>query len=177
MDLYLHTDVSKYRYIQSVNLLFTTVSPSIYSLSVDGSATVKQAGWLHNETIQKKSQIPTIYLVLKQKVVSSIVPICSFCLFPFHSSITFPNWKFWFISSLLATHLSIITGVLWAEREEERDEERGAQKKEESEGGKKREKREGTNQQDAKVRQRESFLMSSEIHREISRRESVGNMW
>lgn len=140
MDLYLHTDVSKYRYIQSVNLLFTTVSPSIYSLSVDGSATVKQAGWLHNETIQKKSQIPTIYLVLKQKVVSSIVPICSFCLFPFHSSITFPNWKFWFISSLLATHLSIITGVLWAEREEERDEERGAQKKEESEGGKKEKK-------------------------------------
>lgn len=141
MDLYLHTDVSKYRYIQSVNLLFTTVSPSIYSLSVDGSATVKQAGWLHNETIQKKSQIPTIYLVLKQKVVSSIVPICSFCLFPFHSSITFPNWKFWFISSLLATHLS--TGVLWAKREEERDEERGAQKKEESEGGGKKRKKGG----------------------------------
>lgn len=42
--------------------------------------------------------------------------------------------------------------------------------------GGKREKREGTNQQDAKVRQRESFLMSSEIHREISRRESVGNV-
>lgn len=118
-----------------MKLLFTTVSPSIYSLSVDGSATVKQAGWLHNETIQKKCQIPTIYLVLKQKVVSSIVPICSFCLLPLHSSVIFPNWKFWFVSSLLATHSSIITGVLWAKREEEeRDEEREEQKKEESTG-------------------------------------------
>lgn len=140
MDLYLHTDVSKYRYIQSVNLLFTTVSPLIYSLSVDGSATVKQAGWLHNETIQKKSQIPTIYLVLKQKVVSSIVPICSFCLFvsfPFvHYFSQLKVLIYFFIASDSLVHWRAVS----KERRRERWGKRSTKERREWGGEKKREK-------------------------------------
>lgn len=51
MDLYSHTVVSKCRYIQ-----YCSSESSVHcGLFVDSSATVQQAGWLHNEPIQNKT--------------------------------------------------------------------------------------------------------------------------